>query len=183
MAHTPPPHEPNAPGQPPPAPHPVHSEDVAGRATPAPGQSPDTLKRFLAKFLDGLVASILFWLVVTIIPGWTLAALVGAIVAGAYWLVCDGLELDFMRHRSLGKRLLGLAVIRSDGRPMDIEASVRRNWMFAIGWFSQPFGFGLGMLVSLAALGLLVYEIYKVLTEPDGHRWGDELAGTRVVEA
>lgn len=158
------------------------SPSPVGPPSPDLGYKPDTVKRFLAKFLDALVALVLFWLVVAIIPGWTLASLLGAIVAGAYWLVCDGLELEFMRHRSLGKRLLGLGVVRKDGGTMDIEASVRRNWMFAIGWFSQPLGLGLGMLVSLLALGLFVYEVYKVLTEDDGHRWGDELAGTRVIE-
>jgi len=177
MAYTPPP-ESHAPERPSPGTLPVSP------ASPAIGAGkPDTFKRFAAKFIDAIIASVLFWLIVMIVPGWTLASLIGALAAGAYWLVSDGLELEFMRHRSLGKRVMGLAVVRADGGTMDIETSARRNWMFAIGWFSQPFGFGLGALVSLAALGLFIYEVYKVLTEDDGHRWGDEIAGTRVVEA
>jgi len=143
---------------------------------------PDHLKRFLAKLVDGIIASLIFWLLTAIIPGWFAASLIGALAAGTYWIVCDGLEVEFMRHRSLGKKLIGLDVIRTDGAPMNIETSARRNWMFAIGWFTYPFGAILGLLISLAALVLFVYEVYKVFTEPDAHRWGDELAGTRVVE-
>jgi uncharacterized RDD family membrane protein YckC len=89
-----------------------------------------------------------------------------------------------MRHRSLGKRLLGLAVIRLDGRPMTLEASIRRNWMFAVGFFSTAWGsLALTLLVLLAATALLAFETFRVAFTLDGRRWGDDLAGTRVVEA
>ncbi len=142
----------------------------------------DLLKRFLAKLIDGIIAAVLFWVVVAIIPGLFFAQLMGAIVAGAYWLLSDGLEVEFMKHRSLGKKLIGLDVVRLDGAPMDMEASARRNWMFAIGYFSYPFPAFIGLLVALAGLAIFVYEVYKVVTESDGRRWGDELAATRVIE-
>jgi uncharacterized RDD family membrane protein YckC len=109
-----------------------------------------------------------------------LALLVVPLAAAAYWIVCDGLDVDFMRHRSLGKKLMGLNVVRVDGRPMDIETSARRNWMFALSWFYYPAGWILSLLLSLALLVIFIYEVYKVFSEPDAHRWGDELAGTRV---
>lgn len=163
-------------GQPPP-PAPAHVPPAS-----ATGAKPDSLKRFLAKLVDGLIAAVLFWVIALVLPGW-IGTFLGTVVAAAYWIVSDGLDLEFMYRRSLGKKLLGLNVVRMDGRPMDIESSARRNWMFALSWFYYPATWILGLIISLVALVIFVYEVYKVLTEPDGHRWGDELAGTRVVTA
>jgi hypothetical protein len=59
--------------------------------------------------------------------------------------------------------------------------------MFTLSYFYSAFMFGIGysfaMIVSLAGFALFVYEVYKVLTDPAGRRWGDELAGTTVVES
>lgn len=148
-------------------------------------QAPDVVRRFAAKLVDAAVATLLFWITASVLPaGMFTTGLFAAIVAGAYWLVGDGLEVEFMRHRSLGKRLLGLAVVRLDGRPMDLEASIRRNWMFAIGFFSTIFGsLALSLLMLLAATALLAFETFRVAFAVDGRRWGDDLAATRVVEA
>ena len=113
---------------------------------------------------------------------------IGGIAGIAYFLVRDGLEIDFMDQRSLGKKVVGLRPIRLDGRPMDIETSVRRNWMWGIsavislllfipilGWVLIPF-------VMLAAVAIGLYEIYNVVTDPEGRRWGDTLAATKVIE-
>jgi uncharacterized RDD family membrane protein YckC len=157
---------------------------VAARPESAPVARPDTFKRILAKFLDAIFAAIIFWVAYLIVPGAFFASLVAAIVAGAYLLVKDGLDLDLMRRQSLGKRIVGLSVVRLDGSPMDVEASVRRNWMFAIGYLTQAAAFGWGVLatlISLAALALVIYELFRLITATDGRRWGDELAHTQVI--
>ena len=73
-------------------------------------------------------------------------------------------------------------------QPMDIETSARRNWMFALGgviWFLK-YIFILGWLligpVLLAAIVLGFYELYRVITDPQGRRLGDTMAGTKVIE-
>jgi len=144
-------------------------------------ETPDTLTRFLAILIDGVVAGVL-----SSIP---LIGGLGGILGAAYFVVRDGLELDVMNERSLGKHVMDLRVERLDGQSMDIEASVRRNWMWGIGTVSSAVAsfpqFGPFFSIPLAVFGLAVglYEAYRVLTREDGRRWGDELAETRVVKA
>jgi uncharacterized RDD family membrane protein YckC len=71
---------------------------------------------------------------------------------------------------------------------MDLATSVRRNWVFAIGALAGfvawvPF-FGALAVIVLGLLGFLagVYEIYLVATDPEGRRYGDRFAGTKVIE-
>ena len=74
-----------------------------------------------------------------------------------------------------------------DGSPLDIATSLKRNWMFAlaplvplliitiIGWVLVPF-------VLFAALALMVTELVLVLTNAEGRRLGDKIAGTKILE-
>ena len=141
-------------------------------------QKADTTKRIVAFVIDVVIASIL-WQV----------PLVGKVLGLGYILFRDGLDFEFMKGRSMGKKLMGLKPVRSKERPMDLSASVRRNWVFLIGGVAGllsgvPLIGWLIVLVSVC-LGALVslYEIYLVLTEPEGRRWGDVFAGTRVVQS
>lgn len=132
----------------------------------------DTGKRILAAIIDGLICG-----VVGLIP------IAGGIAGAAYMLVRDGLELDFMNGRSIGKNVMGIRPIQLDGSAMDIGASVKRNIPFAIapiimiipilGWLLAPF---VGLLIG-------VVELVLVLTDADGRRMGDKFAGTMVVDA
>lgn len=150
---------------------PSHSASAAGR--------PDHAKRFLARFLDGLIAAVPYVLLALLLPGF-LGDFLGAAAAAAYILLADGLELDFMNRRSVGKHVMNLRPVTLDSVPMDPEKSVLRNWPLVVGYFGVlPW---IGFLFWLAGLALVAYEIYKVLTDPQGRRWGDELADTRVVE-
>ena len=152
-------------------------EDVPG---PDPVLQPkaDPARRFLAFFIDSLIAGLAGALFGLINP------ILGALVNAGYMILRDGLDLDFMNHRSIGKRIMNLRPVRLDGAPVDMETSLRRNWMFGIGSLAQAtFRFGLGSVVSLAAAAIVIYEIYRVLTDPSGRRWGDDLAQTQVVDS
>jgi uncharacterized RDD family membrane protein YckC len=144
----------------------------------ANGTPPDRTNRFLALLVDSVIAGLLSNL-----------PLIGGLLGAGYFLVRDGLDLEVMNGRSLGKHLLGLRVERLDGRPMDLEASIRRNWMWGFGPVSAAvaefplFGAFFAVVLSLLVLAVVLYEAYLVLTKADGRRWGDELAGTRVVAA
>lgn len=137
----------------------------------------DPAKRVVAGLIDAVIA-----VVVGFIP------VVGGIVASAYWLLRDGLDIEFMDHRSIGKKLLKLRPVRDDGGPMDLEASARRNWPLAVGGVAQvlmfiPFiGWLLVIPVALVALGLAIVELVLVLTDAEGRRIGDKTGGTRVIE-
>ena len=137
----------------------------------------DLTKRVVAGLIDGVAA-----VLVGMIP------VVGWIVAPAYWLLRDGLDIEFMDRRSVGKKLTKLRPVRDDGLPMDIETSVRRNWVFAIGgligllaaipiigWLLLPFAI-------IAAIAIGAIEIFLTVVDPEGRRFGDKFAGTKVIE-
>ncbi len=154
--------------------------------TPEPDATgkPDAVKRFIALFIDGIVAGGVFW-ALTVSTGFsTIGYLLGLLVAGGYMVVRDGLPLEFMNGRSLGKKLMKLRPTRLDGNPMDLEASIKRNWMFGVSYFGPVSFLGvIGSLIGLVAAVVILYECYKVLTDKEGRRWGDELAGTQVIES
>lgn len=137
----------------------------------------DLIKRVVAAVIDAVVG-----VVVNFIP------VIGGLLAAAYWLLRDGFEFDFMDRRSLGKKVMKLRPVTLDGSPMDLAASAKRNWMFAIGgvvaillWI--PF-IGWLLVLPVAFLGLLigVIELVLVVTDPQGRRLGDRIANTQVVE-
>ncbi len=154
--------------------HADQGPDISGEAMPVKA---DVTKRFVAGLIDAVVA-----ILVGFIP------IIGGLIGMAYWLVRDGMDLDFMDRRSIGKKLVKLRPLRNDGKPMDIETSAKRNLPFAvgglisilifipiIGWIMIPF-------VGLLALGLLAVEAFLVVTSDDGRRFGDKFAETYVVE-
>lgn len=140
----------------------------------------DLGKRFLAHFLDSIFVGLS-----TALLGWILGGEWGLILSATYYLVRDGLDLPFMDRRSVGKKLVGLRPLRLDGAPMDLETSIQRNWVFVVGTLSfLALGEGyLAWLVSTAGTILFFYEVFRVLQDPHGRRWGDVLANTQVVEA
>jgi uncharacterized RDD family membrane protein YckC len=137
----------------------------------------DLTKRFLAALIDGGLS-----FVVGFVP------VIGGLVAAAYMLLRDGLELEFMDRRSIGKKVMKLRPVRLDGQPMDLVASAKRNWMFALGGIISllmfiPFlGWLLMIPVALAALALGIIELVLVITDAQGRRLGDKIAATQVIE-
>lgn len=172
-------HEPSAGVPPEPAPTmpPLPSAPPVASAPPLAKAKADVGKRFIAMIIDAAIAVVLGF-----IP------FLGGILGAAYFLVRDGLEVDFMDRRSLGKKVMKLRPVRLDGQPMDLETSVKRNWMWGLGAITSLLvyipilGWALIPVVGLIALAIGIFEIYKVLTDAEGRRWGDELAGTKVIE-
>ena len=145
---------------------------------PPTAGKPDPVTRFLAFFIDAVIVS-----VIGLVP------LLGTLVGIAYALLRDGLHYEFMDGRSIGKKLMKLKVVRHDGLPMDLATSARRNWTLAVGSLAQGLlilpviGWLLLPIAVVAGALLALLEAYKVLTDPEGRRWGDALAGTQVVQA
>jgi uncharacterized RDD family membrane protein YckC len=137
----------------------------------------DLSKRFIAAVIDAVIA-----IVVGFIP------VIGGLIGAAYWLFRDGLEIDFMDRRSIGKKVMKLRPVRLDGAPMDPITSATRNWMFALGGlislllFIPIIGWLMMIPVALLALALGLFEIFKVVTDGQGRRLGDTMAKTVVVE-
>ena len=100
----------------------------------------------------------------------------------------DGLDLEFADKRSPGKKIMKLRPIRLDGAPMDMATSVKRNLPIAaycvgfLFWIIPVLGhiasapiFAIGGILNLV-------ELVLVVTDPEGRRMGDKMAGTKVIE-
>jgi uncharacterized RDD family membrane protein YckC len=118
----------------------------------------------------------------------------GSLISLGYILGRDVVAGD----RSIGKKIQDIRVVTTTGAPIDFMASARRNGIFAI-------GAALGLLSStlqlipclgdavacmlmpltllgfVVAVGAAIYEILQITQQPDGIRFGDKTAGTRVV--
>jgi uncharacterized RDD family membrane protein YckC len=156
------------------------------QTNPTPNSSPttptattakaDLTKRFIAALIDGVIGGLLSFLVGLAIP------FVGGILGAAYILLKDGLDVEFMDKRSIGKKLMKLRPVRLDGGAVDINTSIMRNWPLAIGSIISIIPILGWVLGPLAALVFSIIELVLVLTDPEGRRLGDKLAGTKVIE-
>src|SRR5512132_3376471 len=118
----------------------------------------------------------------------------GSIVSLGYILGRDVVAGD----RSIGKKIQDIRVVTTAGGPIDFMTSARRNGIFAIGsalgLLSATLGlipclgdvvncmlFPLVLLGVLVAIGAAIYELLQITQHPEGIRFGDSPAGTRVV--
>jgi uncharacterized RDD family membrane protein YckC len=142
-----------------------------------PAVKADLTKRFIAALIDGLLAG-----------GVSILPFIGGIIGAAYILLRDGLDLEFMDRRSIGKKLMKLRPIRLDGQAMDLETSLKRNVPLCIGalgsifWVIPILGWIVAILLGVIGLIVAIVEVVMVLTDPEGRRMGDKLGSTKVVE-
>jgi uncharacterized RDD family membrane protein YckC len=138
----------------------------------------DVGRRLLAALIDGVLCA-----------GVSVVPVLGGLVGAAYAVVRDGLDVEFMMRRSIGKQVMKVRAVRLDGQPMDLATSVKRNLPFMVGLVGLPFlvipilGWTIVMLLGTAQVVLSFVEVGLVLTDPEGRRLGDRFAGTRVVDS
>jgi uncharacterized RDD family membrane protein YckC len=93
-----------------------------------------------------------------------------------------------MDRRSIGKKLIKLRPVRLDGQPMDPVTSAKRNLPLAVGavgsifWVIPILGWIVAILFGVVGLVIGIIELVLVLTDAEGRRMGDKLAGTKVIE-
>lgn len=137
----------------------------------------DLGKRLIAAIIDGVLAA-----------GVSFIPFIGGIIGGLYILLRDGLDIEFMDKRSIGKKLVKLRPVRLDGQPMDPVTSAKRNLPLCVGlvgtifWIIPILGWIVAILFGLVGLVLAIIELVLVLTDPERRRMGDKLAETKVVE-
>ncbi|MFH1176429.1 MAG: RDD family protein [Acidobacteriota bacterium] len=145
----------------------------------------DLGKRIIAALIDAIPA-ILVGFVLGMIP--FIGGIIGGLLAGGWWLVRDGLDLDFADKRSPGKKIMKLRPIRLDGMPMTMDVSIKRNLPLAaycVGyllWVVPVLGHLVSIPIFLIGGMIGLIEAVLVLTDAEGRRWGDKMAGTKVVE-
>jgi hypothetical protein len=118
----------------------------------------------------------------------------GALVTLAYILGRDLTAGD----RSIGKALQNIRVVTVTGTPIGFVESAKRNGIFAIGAACGVVSATLGLVPCLGdavrclllpvwilglliGLGAAIYELIQITQRADGVRYGDQIAGTRVV--
>jgi uncharacterized RDD family membrane protein YckC len=133
-------------------------------------------KRLIAALIDFVIGAFL-----SAVP------ILGGVAAATYWVLRDGLEVEFMNHRSIGKAIMKIRPVRPDGSHTDIDDSIRRNWMFAPAalipfLFYSVIGAFLVPPMILLVLVITGIEIYLISNDVLRQRLGDKVADTVVVE-
>jgi len=128
------------------------------------------INRFLAKFIDGLIATLLAIVFDS----------VGILMGATYIFIADGLS----GGQSLGKRLTGLRVVNVDsGEPITFKDSMVRNvHLSVIFLFSIVPVLGWVVIITVGLI-VILFEMYYCIVDVDGYRVGDLAAGTEVVNA
>ena len=134
-----------------------------------PYQQSDYFHRGIAKAIDLLLCSAL---------GKVLFP-VGVFAALLYILISDGLK----GGGSIGKQIIGLTCVDiKTGTPCTFRQSFLRNAPFGIIFILYLIPM-LGLVLAvLAALVVILFEGYFVVSDKQGLRVGDHIAGTIVVE-
>jgi uncharacterized RDD family membrane protein YckC len=143
------------------------SEEVRGVHSISAGVYPKAqiLNRGIAKLIDLFIVAAAGQMLVP----------VGFLGGLAYILIADG----FSGGRSLGKRLIGLQTVLPGQREVaGFRESIIRNLPFAVAQvaFAVPY---VGWLVSVA---IIAFEAVLILGNEQGRRFGDEVAGTQVLD-
>lgn len=140
-----------------------------------------TGSRLVAKFIDFVIAGGTSFGFTALLPG-PLASLVGMT-----WLCLTDWS------GSPGKWLFRLRTVHLDGRPCGLGGSLLRNFMLALptlgravivsGW-SGAAGTEATWdraILAVVGLGIALGEVIGMVLREQGRRWGDRVAGTRVV--
>ena len=125
----------------------------------------NVLNRFIAKFIDLLMVSLLY----------ELSSQVGFIGGMLYLLIADG----FSQGKSIGKWLIGLQTyVPAKQSICTFRESIIRNFPLAVGYFL----FLIPYVGWLFTTSILAFEGLLIIGNGQGMRLGDEVAGTQILE-
>jgi hypothetical protein len=133
------------------------------------------LNRVFAKGVDFLCL-----VVVSIVLPFPLGPFVGFF----YSIFADGMPIPGWQGQSVGKRLFHLKAIsvKRGGEPCTWRESVVRNAPVGVATFFALIPIWGWLIVMLLGVPLLVIEVYLMLTVEKGHRLGDVMGDTEVIE-
>lgn len=132
------------------------------------------LNRIVAKMID-----IVIMMAVALILPYPLGPLLGFL----YSVLGDGLNVGPFRGQSLGKKALNLQVVSIvRKRPASFRDSLLRNAPVGVATFFAIIPLWGWLILGLIGLPLMAMEVYLMLTVETGHRLGDVMGDTEVVE-
>lgn len=151
------------------------SEPTYGGAAAAPAYAPQGVPVELPMRFVGLLIDMAPTLLLGLVAWFPiLGQMVAGLLGGVWWLLRD------MKGASLGKHLLKERVVMKDGSEAQQGALIKRNITVAAPSFMLVIPLLGLILCPIVALGCLGLEIYTIATK--GERFGDQLAGTKVIK-
>lgn len=132
------------------------------------------LNRFVAKMIDLLIV----FLLAAILP-YPMGPLGGFLFS----LCADGLNVGPFRGQSIGKKIMGLQVWNTVTRsPAGLRDSVIRNTPVGVVTFFAIIPVWGWLILGIVGIPLLLMEVYLMIRYDSGHRLGDVMGDTEVVE-
>jgi uncharacterized RDD family membrane protein YckC len=136
----------------------------------------------IALAIGGVVTGVLY----AVVGETSFASRVGALAAGLVLLVRDGVPLLEAEYRSLGKHLMRLRPVSSEGTCVGLAESAARNLTLSLAPLSwallgfMSLGVAVSAVIAISVTLLVALEVAFVVLHPQGRRIGDHLAGTTV---
>ncbi len=107
----------------------------------------------------------------------------GPILGFFYSMASDGMNFGPFRGQSLGKKIMGLQVRHlSSQRPAQIRESLLRNAPVGVVTFFSIIPVWGWLILVLLGVPLMMMEVYLMLSVGNGHRLGDVMGDTEVVQ-
>jgi len=132
------------------------------------------VNRVVAKFIDIAIV----FLVAAIFP-YPLGPLLGFL----YSLLADGIQYKTFNGQSVGKKLMKLQVVNTiTKKPATYRDSVLRNAPVGVATFFAIIPVWGWLILGLIGIPLMIMEVYLMLTVETGHRLGDVMGDTEVIE-
>lgn len=132
------------------------------------------INRVIAKVIDILIVMLL---------AATLPRPFGPLLGFLYSLGADGMNFGPFVGQSIGKKIMKLRVVQvRTGAPARLKDSALRNAPVGVATFFSIIPVWGWLILALVGIPLMIMEIYLMLTVETGHRLGDVMGDTEVIE-
>ncbi len=139
-----------------------------------PALKVSVMNRVIAKIID-----LVFVVALAAVLPYPLGPLLGFL----YSLFADGIPFAGFRGQSLGKKVMKLRVQNAVNRvPASLKESALRNAPVGVATFFAIIPVWGWLILGLIGVPLMIMEIYLMLSVDTGHRLGDVMGDTEVIE-
>jgi uncharacterized RDD family membrane protein YckC len=133
------------------------------------------LNRVCAKMID---------IAIVVVLAAVLPYPLGPLLGFSYSLLGDGMGFWKFQGQSVGKKIMGLRVINYvHDRPANFRDSIFRNAPVGVATFFAIIPVWGWLILGLIGIPLMIMEVYLMLSVETGHRLGDVMGDTEVVES
>jgi uncharacterized RDD family membrane protein YckC len=141
---------------------------------PRPSAKVSVLNRVIAKMIDILLV---------LLAGAILPRPFGSLLGFFYSLTADGMNFGPFSGQSVGKKLMKLRVIHVQTRkPATLRDSLLRNTPVGVATFFAIIPLWGWLILGLIGVPLMIMEIYLMMSVETGHRLGDVMGDTEVID-